>query len=134
VIGDVVIDASALVHLVAGGDVGEWVREEVFGATLHAPELVLFETTNVLRQFERDGLLSAEMAALAWTDLVALPIELCPFAPLVDRVWDLRHNMTTYDASYVALAELGETALVSIDRRLAQAPGIRCEIIAPPGP
>jgi predicted nucleic acid-binding protein len=135
VIGEVVVDASALVHLLADDDeVGEWVREQIAGLDLHAPELVLFETANVLRQHERDGLLSADMAALALADLVALPIELCSFAPLAERVWELRHNLTAYDAAYVALAELGEVGLVTIDRRLANAPGVQCTIVAPPTP
>jgi predicted nucleic acid-binding protein len=133
-IGQVVVDASALIHLLADDEVGEWVREEIDGLDLHAPELVMFETANVLRHHERDGILSADMAALVMADLVALPIELCSFAPLAQRVWELRHNLTAYDAAYVALAELGEVGLVTIDRRLAKAPGVRCTIVAPPEP
>jgi predicted nucleic acid-binding protein len=131
-IGDVVVDASALVHLLADDEVGEWVREEIEGMDLHAPELVLFETANVLRQLERDGVVSSDMAALALADLLELPIELCSFAPLAGRVWELRHNLSAYDASYVALAELGEVGLVTLDRHLANAPGVRCTIVAPP--
>jgi predicted nucleic acid-binding protein len=134
VIGEVVIDASALVHLLADDEVGEWVREEIDGLDLHAPELVMFETANVLRQHERDGVLSPDMAALALADLLALPIELCSFAPLAERVWELRHNLSAYDAAYVALAEFGEVGLITLDRRLANAPGVRCTIVAPPEP
>jgi predicted nucleic acid-binding protein len=120
------------VHLLADDEVGEWVREEIDGRDLHAPELVLFETANILRKHERDGVLSADMAALALADLVALPIQLCSFAPLAERVWELRNNLTAYDASFVALAEFGEVGLITLDRRLANAPGIRCEVVAPP--
>jgi predicted nucleic acid-binding protein len=59
-----------------------------------------------------------------------LPVELWPYAPLAERVWELRENITSYDASYVALAELLDTTLVTIDGRLAKAPGPRCRIEA----
>jgi predicted nucleic acid-binding protein len=132
VIGDVVCDASAIVALLEADEVGEWVREEIAGLDLHAPEMMAFEAANILRRHELLGELSADRAALAMADLVSLPIELCSFAPLAERVWELRHNLTAYDAAYVALAEFGEVGLVTVDRRLARVPGVRCTIVAPP--
>ena len=62
------------------------------------------------------------------SDLLALPIRVVPSAPLLPRVWELRHNLTVYDACYVALAEAIDQPLLTADRRLANAPGLRCEI------
>ena len=60
-------------------------------------------------------------------------MELFPFAPFAERVWALRENLTSYDAWYVALAEVLDCPLVTLDRRLSRASGPVCEIIAPPG-
>lgn len=68
------------------------------------------------------------MAALAHADLLALPIVLSPYGPLAARAWQLRGTMTSYDAACVALAEQAEATLVTLDRRLADAPGARCAI------
>jgi predicted nucleic acid-binding protein len=61
-------------------------------------------------------------------DLEQVPLTRCPHVPLLHRCWELRHNLTTYDAAYVALAELLDAALLTADRRLARASGIRCEV------
>jgi predicted nucleic acid-binding protein len=76
------------------------------------------------------GHLSRSEATLAHADLIALPLDLWPYAPLAERVWELRENLTSYDASYVALAELLDAALITLDVRLANAPGPRCPIRA----
>lgn len=126
----VVIDSSALVALlVDAGSAGEWVSSTVTGATLAAPALVLFETSNILRRHQLAGVLDATQASLAHQDLLALPMDLWPYMPLAERVWELRRNVTSYDGSYVALAELLEAPLVTLDARLANAPGPRCEIL-----
>jgi predicted nucleic acid-binding protein len=127
----VVLDASALVALLAdAGSAGQWVEASVSGATLLAPELMPFEVSNILRRHAAAGLLDASAAALAHGDLIALPVDLYPYAALAERVWELRANVTAYDASYVALAELVAAPLVTLDAKLAKAPGTKCEIRA----
>ncbi|MGH8909637.1 MAG: type II toxin-antitoxin system VapC family toxin [Egibacteraceae bacterium] len=126
----VVIDSSALVALLAdGGPHGQWVSLTVKGATLAAPQLALFETSNILRRHQLTGVLDATQARLAHQDLLALPMDLWPYPPLAERVWQLRDNLTSYDGSYVALAELLNAPLVTLDVRLANASGPRCEIL-----
>ena len=68
---------------------------------------------------------------MAQHDLLRLPLELWPYEPVAERVWDLRHNLSTYDGWYVALAELLEAPLATADLRLARAPGLRCEVRVP---
>jgi predicted nucleic acid-binding protein len=127
----VVIDASALVALLAdAGAAGTWVAETIAGASLAAPGLALFEAANILRRQAAAGAIDPTQATLAHADLVALPIELWPYPALADRAWELRHNATIYDAAYLALAELLAAAVVTLDSRLARAPGPRCPVLA----
>lgn len=127
----IVVDASALVALLLdGGPAGAWVTSAIDGATLAAPHLSLPEAANVLRRHERSGLVHGAEATLAHADLLALPLQLWPYEPLAERAFELRHNLTIYDASYVALAELLGAPVLTLDARLASAPGPRCRIIA----
>jgi predicted nucleic acid-binding protein len=91
-----------------------------------APHHMPIEAANILRRAALAGELSSDTASLAHGDLVALRIDLFSFAPLADRCWELRENVTTYDAAYVALAEQLDAALATLDQRLATAPGPRC--------
>lgn len=127
-----VCDASALVALLLdGGAVGEWVAARLSGAALVAPALVDFETSNVIRRQELAGVVSPDQAAQANADLMDLPIERWPYELLGSRVWQLRHNLSSYDASYVAVAEQVGAPLITLDSRLAHAPGPRCAIETP---
>ncbi len=72
-----------------------------------------------------------EQASLAYGDLVALSVEFYPFERFSDRVWELRHTVTAYDAWYVALAESLDLALATLDRKLTRAQGPRCEFVTP---
>ncbi len=67
---------------------------------------------------------------MAMTDLLAFPIRVFPTAPLLRRVWELRHNLTAYDGCYAALAEAIGCPLLTADQRIAGAPGVRCEVEA----
>lgn len=126
-----VIDSSALVALLAdAGPAGNWVAASTAGTTLAAPQLALFEAANIFRRQALSGLLDQSQATLAHADLIALPLELWPYPALAERSWQLRQNLTAYDASYVALAELLDTTLITLDSRLANAPGPRCPIMA----
>ena len=129
--GPLVIDASALVALLAdAGPAGRWVASSVAGAALAAPALVLFEAANIFRRQALAGLLDETQAMLAHADLLSLPLQLWPYAPLAERAWQLRANFTIYDAAYVCLAELLGTSVVTLDTRLAAAPGARCPVVA----
>ena len=71
-----------------------------------------------------------EQAESAVSDLLAFPITVFPTGPLLGRVWELRHNLTAYDACYVSLAEAVQQPLLTADRRLANAPGLYCQVEA----
>jgi predicted nucleic acid-binding protein len=128
----VVCDASAFVALLLdAGPEGRWATHELGDADLAAPSLIAYETANIIRRHERAGRISSDQAAQAHTDLLDLPIEHWPYELLATRAWQLRHNLSSYDASYVALAELTSTTLVTLDRRLASAPDLRCPVHTP---
>lgn len=129
----VVCDASAVVTaLLDSGDAGTWLAGRLVKAELNAPELLLFECANVIRRHELGDVISSYHAAQAHADLLDLPIELFPYESLAERVWQLRRNLTSYDAAYVALAETLDVPLITVDRRLARAPGIGCRVEIPP--
>lgn len=128
----VVCDASAVVAmLVDSGPDGAWATAELTGSGLAAPSLLPFEVSNIIRRHELAGLITADQANQAHADLLDLEIEQWPYELLAPRAWQLRGNVTTYDASYVALAELLRSTLVTLDRRIKRAPGVRCAVSAP---
>lgn len=128
-----VCDASAVVTvLLDSGNAGEWLARRLATAELFAPTLLPFECSNVIRRHEIGGLISSDQAAQAHTDLLDLPIDLFPYEPLAQRVWQLRRNLTSYDAAYVALAEALDAPLITVDRRMSEAPGITCRVEIPP--
>lgn len=92
------------------------------------PELVDVEVLAVLRRaLDRDQL-DERRAVQALTDLIALPLRRVAHRSLLTRAWELRHNLTSYYALYVALAESAPGLLLTADRRMAAAPGIRCQV------
>jgi predicted nucleic acid-binding protein len=128
----IVCDASALVALLLdNGSDGRWVTEAIAGSDFAAPNLVEFESANIIRRHELAGIISADQAAQAHADLLDLAIEPWPYELLAARAWELRHNLSSYDASYVALAELIGAMLVTLDERIGDAPGLRCTIMTP---
>lgn len=128
-----VVDASALVGaLTDARPRGRWAESVILSDDLAAPDLVLAEATNSLRRLEFDGELSGTQADASRRDVLRTRLELYPFAPFADRVWELRHNLTSYDATYVALAELLGCPLVTLDMRLSRSTGPRCEMLTPP--
>lgn len=128
----VVIDASVLVAAaVDSGPSGAWAEQVLAGGGLHAPELVLVETTNILRRLERAKRLSTLEASSAYIDCMRLDIEVYAFSPVAERVWELRHTLTSYDAWYVAVAEALDAPLATLDTRLTRAAGPTCEFHVP---
>jgi predicted nucleic acid-binding protein len=124
-----VVDASALVVALSDdGPDGDLVRRRLRGESLTAPELVDLEVVSVLRKQLAIGALDGRRAGLALTDLADLPLRRVPHLPLLARCWQLRDNLTVYDAAYVALAEVLDAPLVTADSRLGRAPGTTCQI------
>ncbi len=129
-----VIDASVVVAaLIDTGSVGRWAERRLDESSLAAPHLMPVEAANILRRAEMAGELSSDVAALGHRDLLDVHAVLFPYEPFAERVWELRETVTAYDAWYVALAEALEAPLATLDRRLAGAPGPRCQIEVPRG-
>ena len=128
----VVIDSSVVVAaLVDSGPHGEWAEEVLASGLLQAPELVHAEATNVLRRLEREKLITTPEANAAQDDLMQLDIELFPFEPFASRIWELRHNVTSYDACYVAVAEALKLPLATLDVPLSKSNGVTCKFLTP---
>lgn len=128
----VVVDASVVVAgLVDSGRPGRWAEELLAADALVAPELVMVESADVLRRAALAGQISDDVATLAHGDLTALRVGLLPYEPFAERVWQLRANLSAYDAWYVAVAEAIDAPLATLDRRLAKATGPRCKFLLP---
>ncbi len=127
-----VVDASVLIAaLVDTGPHGEWAEEVLAGGGLHAPELARVEATNILRRLERAKNVTLPEANAAQEDLMQLSLELFSFDPFADRVWELRHTITSYDVWYVAVAEALNWPLATLDERLCKAKGVTCAFLTP---
>jgi predicted nucleic acid-binding protein len=125
----IVVDASVLATALGDdGTDGDQARARLRGERLTAPGLIDLEVLSVWRRQVRNGAMDSRRAALALADLAALPLRRAPHRPLVARCWELRDNLTIYDASYVALAEVLDVTLLTADGRLARATGPRCII------
>lgn len=123
----VVVDASVVVAaLVDSGDGGKWAAEAIAGRTLVAPALMPVEVASVLRRSVLASEISDSVASQAHAELLDLRVELFPYGPFGHRVWELRANLRSYDAWYVALAESLDAPLATFDRRLARATGPHC--------
>ena len=128
----VVVDASAVAAaLIDSGPDGGWAGGVLESDDLAAPHLMPVEVANILRRARLAGDISDDAASLAHTDLLALRVEQFPYDPFAERVWELRTNLTAYDAWYVALAEELGAKLATLDARLSRATGPRCGFVTP---
>lgn len=128
-----VIDASMVVSaLVDEGDTGKWAESLLVSGPLSAPHLMPVEVANILRRAAARREITPDVASMAHADLLDLRVELFPYAPFAPRVWELRDNVTAYDAWYVALAEFLGSSLATLDGKLVQATGPRCNFETPP--
>jgi predicted nucleic acid-binding protein len=127
----IVLDASALVELILDTPAGELIAERIADPAegLHAPHLADLEVVQALRRYIREGELSPRAAAAALDDLRDLDLQRHAHEPLLERVWDLRDNLTAYDAVYVALAEVLDAVLLTCDAPLSRAPGLSRRVV-----
>ena len=124
----IVIDASAVLEVLIG-EPNDTLAPRLAGeAVLHAPHLLDTEVLHVLRRLEHRDELTSEQARSARRSFDSLAIDRYPHRPLSDRVWDHRAVLSAYDATYVALAEALDATLVTTDRRLTGAGGVRATI------
>jgi predicted nucleic acid-binding protein len=119
-----VVDASVVLDLLVAHPRAASARAALEGIDGVAPELLDAEVLNVVTRYVRRGEMSEERARQALELLIEADIERFPIAPLVLDAWTLRHNLSTYDAFYVALARSLGCPLVTCDRALAGAPGL----------
>lgn len=125
----IVADASVvIVALVDENRSGAWARSRLVNEKVSVPDLLYLEVTSAVRRLEQRGDVTARRATAAIEDLMAMPLQVARLRTLVPRCWELRHNVTPYDAAYVALAELRRARLVTADHRLAAATGPLCPI------
>ena len=121
----IVVDASVVVSALGDdGPDGARARKRLKGETLVAPELIDIEVVSAWRRLLPDE----SRGAQALIDFRRLRIARAPHMPLLDRCWELKGNLTPYDAAYVALAERLAVNLLTGDRKLANATGPRCQI------
>ncbi|WP_232078865.1 type II toxin-antitoxin system VapC family toxin [Mycobacterium florentinum] len=125
----IVVDASVLaVALGDDGPDGQHARERLADETLVAPELIDLEVVSVWRRHVAAKLMPARRAVGAIADLAELPLRRSSHRSLLERIWELRHVVTPYDAAYGALAEALDVVLVTADARLSRASGLQCEV------
>lgn len=120
--------------LVDTGANGTWAEEVLARGPLHAPELARVEATNILRRLELAKQLTTPEANAAHEDLMQLDLELFSFEPFAERIWELRHTVTSYDAWYVAVAEALRLPLATLDGRLSRAKGVSVKFLTPSCP
>ena len=124
-----VVDTSAVLEAIVAVDPPPGLINRLAeDGDLHAPHLIDVEVLHALRRLNAQGELSEERASDARADFRELAIVRYPHVGLGDRIWELRRNLTAYDAAYVALAEALGVALVTCDRRLSEAPGHAAQV------
>ena len=127
-----VVDASVVAaSALDAGEVGEWARNCLAAQDLCAPHLLPAEVASAIRRHTLAGMLPETAGRDALHDVSLLGLDLYPFSPFHDRIWELRDNLTAYDAWYVAVAEAHHCPLATLDHRLVGAAGPRCEFVTP---
>ncbi len=128
----IVLDASVVVEMLLDSPRGQRVRRELspIRQPLLVPHLLDVEVASALRRLTAGQRLDAHRSKELLADLADLPIERYPHAPLLSRIWELRHNFTAYDATYVALAEMTGSVLYTMDAKLVGGHRARVVLVA----
>lgn len=126
----IVVDASAILELLLQSRISIRIEERLLRehAPIHAPALIDLEVAHTLRRYVGRSEMTVDRARASLDLLSEFPITRHLHEPLIERVWELRENLTAYDAAYVALAEGMGATLITCDARLANAPGIRAAV------
>lgn len=126
----IVIDTSAVLEVLLRTEVGLRIEKRILSPqeTIQAPHLIDLEVAQVLRRYCAAGDIAHERGFEALDDFIALPITRYPHDILLHRIWELRHNLTAYDAAYVSLAESLPAPLLTCDARLASSSGHQAAI------
>jgi predicted nucleic acid-binding protein len=121
----IVLDASAAIDWLLGTSAGQQIESRIYsrGESLHAPHLLDLEVAQVLRRLVREVAVSAQRADEALQDLLNLRVTRYPHFVFLPHIWRLRHNLSAYDAAYVALTEQLGATLITRDARLVSATG-----------
>ncbi len=127
----IVVDASVILEVLLVTADAPAIEARLFapGETLHAPHLIDVEVAQVLHRYTRSGELTPERGAEALTDLADFSITRYAHTVLLARIWELRENVSAYDAAYLALAEALAAPLLTRDRTLADAPGHGASVV-----
>lgn len=129
----IVLDASAVLELLLRTPTGARVAARIapHDESLHTPHLLDLEVTQVLRRYEATGVVTAHVIRQAFADLGALDLSRYAHDVLLPRIWQLRHNLTAYDACYLALAEALRAPLLTCDGALVHTPRARTRVELP---
>ena len=127
----IVPDASVVIEVLLRTSTGEVARDRLLapGVSLHAPGIIDLEVAQVLRRLEARGEISTPRALAALSTFAAIRMARYHHELTLGRIWELRKNLTAYDAAYVTLAEALGATLLTCDRSIAGAPGIRADIV-----
>ncbi|MBS1856700.1 MAG: type II toxin-antitoxin system VapC family toxin [Acidobacteria bacterium] len=128
----IVLDASVVVELLTGGPLADALRGDLSGREepLIVPHLLDVEVASAIRGLSRSQRIDPHRAGRLLADLAALPAERCAHTPLLERIWELRHNFTAYDAAYIALAEATGATLYTCDEKLRRGHRARVALFA----
>jgi predicted nucleic acid-binding protein len=124
-----VIDASAAIEILIQSETGLRWRDRIVDESLYAPHLLDVEVMNGLRRLAVARPLLAQRAEQATGELGNLPIERLGHIVLLPRIWALRHNVSAYDATYIALAEALNAPLMTCDAKLSRSHGHHAKIV-----
>ena len=124
-----IVDASALYEVVVGARRAELIRRRLDAdPDLAAPHVIDVEVLSTIRRDHMLGRLDLTLARQAVADLQSWPGERFAHLNLISRAWELRNNVRSWDAFYIALAEALDGTLLTLDRRLGGVPGLRCTV------
>jgi predicted nucleic acid-binding protein len=129
----IVLDASVIVELLTNGETADAIRENLAcnDESFLVPYLIDVEVLSALRRLVAGRRIDAHRSNEFLAGLATLPVERCAHTPLISRIWELRHNFTAYDATYIALAEATGSTLYTCDEKLRSGHRARVVLFAP---